>query len=337
VRILHIVHACDDRPGPGHDPQVLACRAALDACTRHHHLVCLLASTRAAARAALLGLEPTLRLAPFLGRPSLSANTLRRLAARLPPFDLVQCWDPTLLPLARRAVGPRLPITSATPAALEIAPDTPSTRSHDAHTHRRRSLRARLGVLDHTPVVALLSESPTAGDAEAFSVFLALCDASGLTACGIVQRGAASLHRARQLRRQGGFRFSMIITHEPVWRLLPACDAALLAPAPSSRPPLRRACVLLAHRAGIPVLALHEPALADLYPGELAQRLLTTRRSPDSRGLLLARLLAEGPQGPTPTLARRHAADPDRLRAVRETLEQSWDHAAELARDHKSS
>lgn len=324
MRVLHLVHGCDERGAAGNDPALLACRASLPAAPDHAHTVCLLGSTRAASRAALLGLRPDLRLAPLLARPTLAARALRRLARVLPRFDLVHCWDPTLVPLARRALGPRVPVALASPDLLELGDIPAAARSPSALAHERRTLRAALGLPESVPLAALLSESPAAADAEAFAVLLALVEASGHAVAGLAPRGCASLARARRLRRDSGFRFPFLVTDAPVWHWLPACDAAVLAQTHDSSPALRRACVLLAHRVGVPVLAFRTPDLAPLYPPPLDARLLGDRRFPDSRGPLLAALVDRDRHDDTAARARRHASDPARLRARRDALERSW-------------
>lgn len=322
MRILHLVQGCDERPSEGHDPGVLACRAAILAWPEHRHDVCLVGGSDTATRAAQLGLKPTFRLVPLLSRPVWAAASLRRHSVRLPAPDLVHCWDRHLVPLARRAFGARLPIADAHPIALELASLHRGAPGPGDLAHARLSLRQTLSISPHTPLVALLSESPHAGDAADFASVLALCDAAGLTAAGLVQRGSASLGRARRFRRNSGFRFSLLLLRSPIWRWLPACDAALLAPAPHSRPELRRACVLLAHHLGVPVVAFREPALEDAYPPHLAHALLGPRRSPDSRGTLLSQMLARRSQGLTAAALQSHAAE--HAHAVRQAIERSW-------------
>lgn len=325
MRILHVVHGCDERPGPGHDLGVLSCRAAVEAWPEHDHDVCLVGSTAAAARARVLGLTATVRVSPTLGRTIACAGRLRRLAVRLPRADLVQCWNPELVPLARRALGPRAPVAVATPAALELAAGTAGPgKSPAALAHERKTLREALGIPDAVPLVGLLSDSPASADAEAFSNVLSLSDACGSPVFGAAQRGAASIARARRFLQESGFRYSLVLTPAPVWRWLAACDAAILAPRTGSRLDLLRVCVLLCHRAGVPVLALRDPAWADVYPPELAGALLGERHVPDSRSDLLAALLKEGRGGATATMVRRSASDPARTRAVREAIERSW-------------
>jgi len=324
VRILHVVHGCDERPGDGHDPGGLACRAAVDAWPEHEHAVCLVGGTGAAARALALGLTPTIRVSPVLGQALRGAGRLERLARRMPRPDLVQCWNPGLVAMARRALGPRMPIAVATPVALELGSTSGAARGPSAKEHERRTLRAALGVPESVPLVGLLSDAPASADGESFAGVLSLSDASGLTVCGVAPRGGVSLGRVRRFRRDSGFRYSLVLTDTPVWRWLAACDAMVLAQRPGVREELRRVCVLLCHRAGVPVLAFRDAALADVYPGALAGSLLGARRVPDSRSCLLAALLREGRGGGTASLSRQSAMDPNRARAVREAIERSW-------------
>ncbi len=264
VRVLHLVRAPDGSgacAGFGRDDAtdsaVLGCVAAAERATNFEHTIVLFASSAGESRADRLGLRGADRITPPLGEPRLAMRGLKQLLSARSMPDVVQCWNESLVGLARR-VAPR--------GALVLGPplDLPFPR---AASGTREAIRSLIDAPSGTPIVGIVCESPGDADAHRLQYATGLLEICGLHSVGFIPAGARSISRGKRFHRETLVRVRTCISASPAWSLLPACDAVFLHPPRAweldrsasevdaeGRASRERGLVLLGHSAGVPVI-----------------------------------------------------------------------------------
>lgn len=260
-RVLHLVQSPESlaetsffAPSDATDSAILACRAAIESLRSYEHSVCLIASSAGEFRADSLGLGSTDRVPAPLGLPRLGLSGLRSLLAFRPAPSMVQCWTDSLVPLARMAIRPGTPV-------LGPVRDLPFP---DANASARTEIRKLLDVDDGTPVIGALCDPPRAGDAYRVQFATGLFEICGLHTVALIPAAAGSITRGRRFHREAEVRSRTFYADYPSWTCLPACDAVFLH-TPNNGPTrgardaggesTERALTLMAHTAGVPVVA----------------------------------------------------------------------------------
>lgn len=328
-RVLHIVDSVDrgeslERGSFTGNVGLVLCRGFVRSQRTLTHEVVLLAGTRGAQNAGLLGLPVSARVAPPAGRVELAAPGVRAyLRARGEP-DVVMCWGRRAARLSqrlgtRRAVwseldliggelstrGPGLGGEIGAPVRVAV---NPRARPWDGSAGRA-ALRAEMKCVGAESLVAQVGVPPTG--AGAMSLVLGILTVSEIQAVGVVERGSPGLGRTLRHLREGGYIKRLVQCRGPIERLLSGCDAGVFAPAPGDRVNFAgRFGVAWALGRGLPVSAPNREELRDLYPrgsevclapsdlaGDLSRVAHRILSDPGEMAAVRRALLAPNPEG----------------------------------------
>lgn len=328
-RVLHIVEPWAAGPRPwfqrstGSDALTVAC-AMICASEPAHHAI-LLGPARAERRAGTIGLRTTDSACPPARRPELSWRSVRRLLRAAGPCEALVLWGdrvarlvPAVAGLAPRVL--RASIRNEPRAAMSADPHDGGPRASamgDVDAQRWR--RAR-GLTGEDVVVALLDEPAHAPNARRFLFLLGKLEVTGRRVIGLVPSGASEGPRARRFRRAVGLKTRLFEADRPMSALMEVCDIGLLlGPFDDTTRPegtserVARFNLLLAHRAGLPVVTAEQPAITDGVPEEarsclacshhsadLGRTLFELVEDPARRATVRARLLESAAASPNP-------------------------------------
>lgn len=312
----HIVHVIDPA-GPASaaravcardaaaDIAVLACAEAVRARPTDRHTVIVVGTEAAARHAARLGLGATNALArsapAILGHGVLGFRSLRARLRALGPVDVLQPWSRRSHRACSLAAGARTPIAPVPTGTLPAFTATPVEPVPDT--------RARLGVSEDLPLVALLCDPTHHADPKRFVYMVGTLQVAGYPVAGLVDRRAGHTARARRFHAESGVAWRVLMPTDPTASLLHACDMAVVLPPPVHQPlqgheaAWVRWSVLRAHLLGVPVIGagewLPEPLLAaeslegagifqpwDNSLRDMLRRLISLADNPDRRRTL---------------------------------------------------
>lgn len=278
-RVLHLVQSPEELPetafnfrSDATDSALLACRASVNSHPQFDHAVCLIASSAGEFRADCLGLEHTDRITARLGMPRLARSALRSLLASQLAPDLVQCWTPSLVPLARASV----------PGSVRVLGPVCDLPFPEPDLSARHELRAVLEVDDATPVIGVISDPPQMADSHRLQYASGLFEICGIHAVAVIPGGAGSGARGRRFHRETLLRSRTMRTKYPAWTCLPACDAVFVHTARNSpmspgnaarNDALERGLVLMAHAAAVPAIVTREWPWTPSDPGRISASL----------------------------------------------------------------
>jgi len=259
---------------------LVLCRGFVRSQRSLSHEVVLLAGTRGAQKAALLGLGVSARVAPPAGRVELAASGVRAYLKTRGEPDVVMCWGRPAARLSQRigvrravwsvldllggqlsAEGPGLGGNIGLPEEIDV---NQRKTPRDAAI-QRAALRAVLKGRGEERLVAQIGVPPTG--AGAMSLLLGILTVSEIKAAGVVERGSPGLGRTRRHLREGGYIQRLVQCRGPIERLYGGCDLGVFAPAPGVRVNFAGRCaVAWALGRGLPVSAPNREELRGLYP-----------------------------------------------------------------------
>lgn len=301
-----VVHVLDMGAPPGRPTQsagaipALACAEACAATPECDHVVLLLGAEADAQAARELGLSPSALVSPPLRTPVLAWRSLRGVVGALGERVLIQPWSDR----AARACAASGLAHAAIPTGL--LPSAPAPTAH-----ARRDLRARLGLGEHVPAIALLADPPWHADARRFVYMVGLLDVAGQEVAGVVGRATAHTPRAKRFHTEAAVGWQMVLAERPIGAVLHACDLAVIVPPAPHRELSEcdrawvRWSIARSHVLGVPVIGGPEWLDEELCPAEVRPALTAASASITDLGRRLARLVGD-------------AAERDRIsRAVR--------------------
>lgn len=303
MRILHLIAGRAALPGmPDH-----AAMAPMLACARHiadspadQHRVVLLGGADARQDAALARLRVDRHLRVPLGLAQLAWTRVREERAWNP--ERVSIWSPGLASLARHFAPAPIDPAPWSADAKGLTPGAAHDNGRDAASRAR--LRSILGASGVGPVVALLADPPSAGDARRFVFNLGLMEVGIGPVLGVASGGSFALDRARRLHRLSVRRSPLVIIGGSVVPWLGAADLAVL----EGDSHHARLAAGLALAQGLTLVA---PAwLGELHPEHVGHRLhLTDGRTRTMLPALLRALRhSNAPHAPDPSRSQESGA-----------------------------
>ncbi|MFM9994403.1 MAG: glycosyltransferase [Phycisphaerales bacterium] len=266
MRVLHLID--DPAPHPGvvgrADGVLHACRL-LHGLDGHDHGVCIVGNRDLAEEAERVGLNVAARVPATLRVPWMAWRALRRVVRHGRPPDVVHCWSPATLLLARLAVGAGAPrcaalldppppdadarrraaarcagalVAACNPAAREewvsagidegrVVVASPPVTPGEVEVTRRGAIRRRLGLSPVETAVLLVGDHPHA-DGVRFVFLLGLLGVAGVRFTGVLPRGARQFDRGVRYSTNGARHNRLIVSDLSESRLLPGMDAAVI-------------------------------------------------------------------------------------------------------------
>jgi len=242
MRLLHVI----ERVGlaAGADWGALACRAFVDACEEHEHLVALAGSGADAERADRLAIGVDARVHPVPGRSICPPPGIRALERDRGPFDRVILWShvPARDDRLFRTRATRVSIQTHPPAAptrrrrpspvAARAPEaTPILRRHvsDRRDWRRR-LRERHRIRDDEILVVLAGHADDERTGASFVFSLGLLECAAGAVVGLMPASPGRGGRAARLQRPSRLPSRIVFADEPECVSMLAADAVLVCP-----------------------------------------------------------------------------------------------------------
>ena len=294
---LGVVHVIDPLgggmlgAGAAADIAVLACAEAIRARGADAHAVIVIGTRAAARHAERLGLRVDALAPAVLGHGGLAARGLRRVVRELGGADVLQPWSErsrTACRLAALGGGAVAPVpTGLWPSLSEPVGS------------ERGAARARLGVHDDTPIVALLADPLRHADARRFVYMIGLLDVAGIPVAGLIDRRAGHVARARRFHTEAGVGWRLLVPSEPTGRLVHGCELAVVV-SPEVRASLRADeaawvswSVLRAHLLGVPVVGGEDWLPGEAWPTDGADVLRAKSESVTDIGRQLAEIASD--------------------------------------------
>jgi hypothetical protein len=281
----------------------LVCAEACAATPECEHVVVMLGSRADAGATRQLGLRASQVVPLPLGAPALAGRALRRTLRELGDPPRIQPWSDRALRAchAARLATAAMPIDLWPSAAGVLGP-------------ARDELRARLGLAEDMPTIALLADPPWHADARRFVYMVGLLDVAGERVSGLVGRGTAHVLRAKRFHTEAAVGWNMLLAELPACAVLHACDLAVIVPPAPHRPLSRcdrawvRWSVLRSHLLGVPVIGGAEWLGEELCPDETRGSLVAASASITDLGRRLSRLVADASERSRISLAVRALA-----------------------------
>lgn len=320
VHVLDVAGGRGDAPGRAGAIGAMVCAEAIAATPECRHDVVALGSAAEGAAAGLLGISPTAVVSPPLGSAALGGRSLRRALRAFGDRVLAQPWSDHAAAACAGAgyAHARIPV--------DLLPSVGTPVGED-----RRRLRARYGLADEIPTIALLADPPWYADARRFVYMIGLLDVAGQCIAGLVGRGTAHTARARRFHAEAGVGWRMVLAEEPVGAVVHACDLAVIVPPTAHRELSEserawvRWSILRSHLLGVPVLGGAEWLDGELCPEGSRGALAGASGSMTDLGRRLTRLAGDPAERVMVAEAvRSHAAGIASRERFAERLRRHW-------------
>ncbi len=252
--VLHLVSAPSSTPRPRTAtgrliPAYLCAQAIEQGLTPPGQLV-LIGDSSSEEQARSLGLRPSIRLAPPLGKSRMLTRAIGRLARSA---TRVICWDDELAPLLRGLSIPCDLISTApahAPRRLSSRIDVRVFERADRDIWEARNQqaelesvltpliqdppvlphgpsRADLGIEPHEICIGVIADRPSDIDARSFAFLMGLLNVSGFPIAAIIPQGADQLEAARRHHRALESRFRIFTASSPMLCMLPLFDVLI--------------------------------------------------------------------------------------------------------------
>lgn len=306
VRVLHLIQGLRDSGGPTRATfgSLVACAHRIEAAPEAEHRVVVVGDALSLDQAARAGLRVDRLLRPPLGAPWLAWSRLRR--ERAWHTHTVEVWTDGLERLARASLGSPRAATGSTLVTPHLRPwlfNPPVTDrvsyQPDGHlTHgpaRDRANRAALGATADEPVIVLLADPPSAGDAREFAFTLGVVEVGIGPVIALMSSGSVQLVRGRSLHRLAVRRSALHVVRGSVVPHLPGADVALVHGPRGDA--VAWAC---RHALNLGLTLVGPPWLESEFPAAAGSRVFTTDGRMRSllpamlRGIAASRQLAPG-------------------------------------------
>jgi hypothetical protein len=276
------------------------------------HIILSLGPSQARDFTRSAGLADVLHASPPLARAANAGPLLRRLLRRTGDLDALVAWGPAAaLPIAKTApehraraltIDPRTGVLSRTFDASQSITLPAHLPAPHARSSARELARNALNLANHELAVVALGDAAMPPDAVALNLAAQSHSVTGRMLTLVVPACSANLDRALRHIHEMAYIYRVILHDGPLAPILPACDAAVVAPAPTPEQPTFAAALwaqLWHIRAPGPLIAP-----ADLLPAHIPHHPARSARPTDLAGALLTALTSPLP-APAPL-----AADP---------------------------
>jgi len=252
--VLHLVSAPSStrghRPALGRQIPTYLCAQAIEQGLTPPGRVVLIGDSSSETQARALGLSPSMRFAPPLGRVSMLARTIRALSRSA---SRVICWSDELTPLLRGINAP-IDLISTHPAlaARRVSNrvgvrvfercdrDAWESRNHQAELESvlnpllqnppafpNAPLRSALGIESDQVCIGVIADQPSTIDARSVGFLMGLLNVAGFNVSVVIPQGAAHLDSARRHHHTLGSHFRMLISSNPMLSMLPVFDVLI--------------------------------------------------------------------------------------------------------------
>ncbi len=249
--VLHLVSAPsstnDQRPQIGRLIPAYLCAQAIKQGLTPPGQVVLVGDPQSERHAHSIGLKPSLRYAPPMGRVQMLARTIRSLSRN---SSRIICWNDELAPLLRGLHAPADLIstrpelmTHRVSSKVDIRvferPDRDvwESRNHSAELDTvlaplisdppplpLRIDRATMGIAPDDICIGVIADRPSDIDARSIAFLIGLLNASGFPITCVMPEGASHIAAAKRHHRGLEEQFRLLFAREPMITMLPLFD-----------------------------------------------------------------------------------------------------------------